>query len=253
MGSSLSIDLNCNTADEINKFRASFTTTALKNLIEPLHLLHSFQFAYITGPLDEKYKSDLCLSICKEAPSFQESSLKVLHKVQGLKALGTQRNMTYYRQAISTYNTVMTELKDRCSRLDWATQARIGANTASIADLRVHNAYTNLVFMLRTNLATSHFQIGQYWQARKWSEHAMEIVNERWNPLAINYQADPRYLKALLFNARSNNKLGRWKEAVYSMEKAVEIAPSRTKELELFKGDEKRHAEKQLKTVKRFW
>ena len=250
-GRLLSINIDYNTADEENSFGASFSTLPL-NLLEPLRLLHSFHTAHITGPLDERYKSNLCLSICKEAPSVQDSLLEVLGMVEvGPKAINAQSTMSYYRQAIKTYNTAMTNLKDRFSRFYWIAEARYRLNTASTADLSIHIVYTILVYRLRLRLASCHFQMDQWEQARKWSERAVEPISEAVNPLIVNVTSNHHYLKAFIVNARSNNKLGRWKEAVDSMEKAVKLSPSLAEELKLFKDDEKKHKENQMKTVRK--
>ena len=80
--SSLLINVNCSIAGENDRNRASFSTPLLKSLLEPLRSLYSFQSAHITRPLDEHYIADLCMSICKKAPSFREVFLGVLEIVQ---------------------------------------------------------------------------------------------------------------------------------------------------------------------------
>lgn len=252
--SSLSFNLNCNTTAEITRPCASFSTPRLRNLLEPLRLLHGFQFVSITGPLDEKYKTELCLSICKKAPTFQESLFKLLHESkkgdEAFKAGGSAPDRL--RRAIRIYNGVMTDLKDQCARFDRAVlQSRTrSATTPVVADVILHIGYTDLVFKLEHKLAMAHYRLSQYEEARKWSARAVKTIVEDWAPLVANRLVDPRYAYAYQLNARANRSLGRYKEAVEAMEGAVRMAPHLAKVLQLYRDEEGWHREMQRKTVK---
>ncbi len=251
--SSLSITLTCNTSGGDEQTRASFSIPRLKSLLEPLRFVHSFCAASITGPLDEQYKNDLSLSICKMAPTFQESLSEVERKVREYRELFEVQDPDNYHDAIRVYSNAMTELKDRCSRLDSDIQPQSPVVLYSVADqkLQLHTEYITLVFVLQTCLANAYFQLGQYDQSRKWSARAMDIEFDTWG---IHLDNHPDYAMARLLNARSNNKLGRWEEAVDSIKEAVVDIPHLEEELKAFEEDLKRHEkrlkEKRLETVR---
>lgn len=247
------IDLNCNTADENTQTHASFSIPLLKNLLEPLRLLRAFQFVHITGPLDEQYTTDLCLSMCKKAPSFTESLLGVMHKKKNDQiAIKVRGNENRLFQTVKMYNTAMTGLKDRCSGFDWAVQSRlrIGHFAPSFTDIGLHIAYMEFLYRLRLNLASTHSKLEQWWQCRKWSGHAMMIVHE--DPLlpVRNNASDNYYAHACRLNALSNNKLGRWEEAVTSIREAVKISPDLKQEVEEYERDLQKSKERQVKIVR---
>ena len=237
--SSLLITLNCNTSDGDNRIRNPFSIQRLKSLLEPLRFVHSFYSASITGPLDKQYKTDLSLSICKQAPSLEENLSEVEKKVREHKEYFAVQDPVDYHHAVRVYSDAMTELKDRCSRL-----------VPSGAD-KLYIEYITLVFALQTCLTNAYFQLEQYDQSRKWSESAMRIFYDR---LGISVNPHPDYARACLVNVRSNIKLGRWKEAVDSMKVAVTRIPDLEEELKPFEEDARKHEERrkerQLKTVK---
>lgn len=221
--SSLSINLSCSTAAEEDKARTSFSIPLQKSLLEPLRSLHSFQTVSITGPLDEQYKTELCLSICKNPSSFQKRLSDVLDRVrEGDEAFNTARTTAHYHRAITVYNTAMTELKDGCSRLYRSGGLGMGLVPTLHADeINLKVTYSDLVCKLQINLAAAHFELGHYAQSRKWGYDAFETLGEDHTV----FSPDPRCGKAYLLLARSNNKLGRWEEAVEWMEEAVRIVP----------------------------
>ncbi len=251
--SSLSITLTCNTSGGDEQTRGSFSIPRLKSLLEPLRFVHSFYAASITGPLDEQYKTDLSRSICKMAPTFQESLSEVEKKVREYGELFDSQDPDDYHHVVRVYSNAMTELKDRCSRLDSDILPQSPVVLYSIADkkLQLHTEYITLVFVLQTCLANAYFQLGQYDQSRKWSARAMDIELDTWG---IRLDSHPDYAMACLLNARSNFKLGRWEEAVDSMKEAVVDAPHLEEELKAFEEDVKRHEkrlkEKRLETVR---
>lgn len=242
-GSSLLININCNTAGKDDGNLPSFSTPLVKSLLEPLRSLSSFQFAQITGPLDKQYKTDLCASICKKAPSFRESFLGVLGKVQeGDEAFNAQNTTGHYAQAIKAYEAALTYLRDQCSRHYFIIRRELGPLPYSEEDFNVHIEYRALLCKLYTNLATAHFGLGQYVQSRNLSLHILEEL----------FLSDPEYEVASLVFVRSNHKLGRREEAIEKMEILAEVmegAPHLVQELEILKADQKRHKEIQLKTV----
>ncbi|KAL9135462.1 MAG: hypothetical protein Q9175_003349 [Cornicularia normoerica] len=177
--------------------------------------------------------------------------LEVVGKLkEGDEAYQTGKILDCYHQAIRIYNTAMTILKDRCSGFDWAVQSRGRLAVPSAKDVFLRNAYTNLLFQLRINLAVAHFQLEQYEQSRKWSGRAMMVIHEEWAQPSNNRRLDARYIKACRLNARSNSKFSRWEEAAESMQKAVTLAPHLEQELKYYNEDLKKHKEIQLKTVK---
>ena len=200
------------------------------------------------GPIDEQYRNGLCLSICRKAPSFQENLSAVENKVkEGDEAVNAQGTTARYRQAIKIYSSAMVELKDRCHKLD---HDLLSWTVASTADMNVHDAYLYLIFRLRVSLANAHIQLGQYEQSYKWSDRAVRAAHKTDSGQTGFYEAHPHYLKAFVLHARSNNKLGRWDEAVESMRIAVRTAPHLEQELKLFVEDKERHKVKQLNTVR---
>ena len=243
-GGSLLINLNCSTTVGIALTRASFSVSQVTSLLAPLRVLHSFRFAHITGPLDEKYKMDLCRSICKAAPSFEESLFEVLVKVQeGDVAFNAGIETGHYLQALRIYNAAMTDLKDRCGGLAWTVSQRLGPATPSAADIQSCTAYFNLRFKLRVKLAAVLFELGHHEKTRQWMVVAVKPI--RFSPLTSDDK------EAYLLHARINKKLGRWTQAIDSMEDVVAMAPHLRHELELLKGDAKRHREQELKARKK--
>lgn len=251
--SSLSVNLHCNTTAETSPNRASFTIPQVKSLLEPLRILHSFQSTNITGSLDEQYKTELCLDICKKAPSLQERSLKVRDKIREGDDAFNARNTKpkdRFRQAIRLYEAAMTDLKNSCSRFDQPVRVLANPISFSTAGSDFHHTYTSIVFSLRIKLAAAHAQLEQYEQCRKWSGRAVKAIDQDEDPPVIDHDADRRYLRAYELHARASNKLGRWGEAVSSMQKAVDIAPHLEEGLKLFEDDERKHKERQLMTVR---
>ena len=236
------INVNCSTAGKNVDNPPSISTPLVKRFLEPLHSLHSFQFAHLTGPLDKQYKADLCSSICKKAPSFRESFLGVMDIVQkGDEAFDVQDPTVHYARAIKAYGTALTYLTERCISFDYAIT--FGSLPYSDEDFNVHTEFKDLLCKLYTNLATAHFGLGQYVQSRKWSQYTLEEA----------CLSNPHYEVASLLFVRSNHKLGRWDEAVGMMEMLVEKAkeaPRLVQELETMKEGERRHKEVLLETVK---
>lgn len=220
----------------------------MKSLLESFHLLHSFPSCDITGPIDEQYRNGLGLSICRKAPSFQESLSVVENKVkEGDEAVNAQGITARYRQAIRIYTSAMVELKDRCHKLDHDI---LSWTVHSTADMNLHDAYLFLIFRIQVSLANAHIQLGQYEQSYKWSNRAVRAAQKTGFGQTRFYEAHPHYLNAFVLHARSNNKFGRWDEAVESMKTAVRIAPHLEQELKFFEEDKERHKAKQLNTVR---
>ena len=251
--SSLSINLTCNTSGGDEQARSSFSIPRLESLLEPLRFVHSFYAASITGPLDEQYRTDLSLSICKIAPTFQEALSDVEKNVREYGKFFEVQYPVDYHHVVRVYSNAMTELKDRCSRLDSDIRPESTVVLYSVADkkLRLHIKYITLVFVLQTYLANAYFQLEQYDQSRKWSERAMDMEYDTWG---TSFYDHPDYAKACLLNARSNNRLGRWEEAVDMMKQAVVDAPHLEEELKAFEEDlkryEKRLRKRRLETVR---
>lgn len=174
--------------------------------------------------------------------------LKKVH--EGDEAFNAQGTISHYRQAINLYNAAMTDLKDSCSRFYWETDERLAFPPRSEADVLLHNAYRETVFKLQVNLASSHYQLEEFVQSRKWSESALIAIHSRYSLTFLDNQPNPGYAKAYLLNARCNNKLGLWAEATESIKEAVKLAPHLEGELKLFKEDGKRDEETQLKIVR---
>lgn len=243
--SSLSINLNWSPAADNNHTRASFSLPLQKSLLESLRSLHGFQTVSITGPLDEQSKADLCSSIGKDGPNYQTRLSKVLDKVrEGNEAFNGPKTAIHYRRAIAVYNNAMTELKDECSRLFHSGEQAMGLAPTLSADDNL--TYGVLVFKLQIKLATAHFRLGQYTQSLRWSNNALNLEDYDYSA----YTSDADRGKAFLLLARSNNRLGRWEEAVDWMGVAVEKMPHLEPELETFKGDVKVAQEIQVETVK---
>ena len=236
-GSSLLINVNCSTSGENEGNRASFSPPLVMSLLEPLRSLYSFQFAQITGPLDERYMEDLCVNICREAPSFRESFLGVLDLVQeGDEAFDNQNSTVDCARAIKFYNAAITYLKDRCLghyltiRMGLVGR-RPGFQPYSDESINLHIAYISLLGKLQLNLATAHFRLWRFAQSRKWSQHAIREGR----------LSGSRLEAASLLNVRSNQRLGRWKEAIARMELLLEDAPHLEPELKRLKEHEKRY------------
>ncbi|KAF6232520.1 hypothetical protein HO173_009188 [Letharia columbiana] len=228
--STLLVNLHCNTTAETSPNRASFTIPQVKSLLEPLRILHSFQSTKITGSLDEQYKTELCLDICKKAPSLQERSFKVRDKIREGDDVFNARNTKpkdLFRQAIRLYEAAMTDLKNSCSIFDRPVRMLGNPISFSTAGSDFHHVYTNIVFSLRIRLAAAHAQLEQYEQCRKWSGRAVRTIDQDGGPPDIDHEAD-----------------------LSSMQKAVDIAPHLEEELKLFEDDERKHRERQLRTVR---
>lgn len=215
------------------------------SLLEPLRSLYSFQFAHITGPLDERYMVDLCMSICRKAPSFRESFLGVLDMVrEGDEAFDNQNSTVHCARAIKFYNAAITYLKDRCSGHYLAIRMglvgwRPGSPPYSDESINLHLAYTQLLGKLQLNLATTHFRLWRFAQSRKWSQHAIQegrLSDSRWE-----VASGSRSEAASLLYVRSNQKLCRWEEAIARMELLLEDAPHLEPELKKLKEQEKRY------------
>lgn len=80
--SSLSLNLNCNTTAETNQTLCFLQPTAIETPARTPPPSPRLSSISITEPLDEQYKAELYLSVCKKAPAFQESLSKLLHEVQ---------------------------------------------------------------------------------------------------------------------------------------------------------------------------
>ena len=239
----VTINLNCSTAAEQAIDLACPTMRQLKSLLEPFRLLHSFRFANITGPLDEQYKTDLCLGICKKTPSFEESLSEVLDKVKEGDNFFNAQGASRYLRAIEIYKAAMTDLKNRCCRIRFSSSA---IPSATGLDLRI--VYMDLIFKLRVNLATAHLQTGQYWQARKWTNRVMDAAGHE--IVMLRYERHPRYYKACVMNAHSNRKLARWDEVIEAVDEAVRVAPHMEPQLSWFREEEREYREKMSQTVK---
>lgn len=238
------INLNCNTAAEDNPERASFSVPVLKGLLEPLRSLRRFGFSSITGQLDEEYKRDLCLSICKQGPFFKEYMFKVMAEIREANKASENTNISHYsryRKSIRILESAMIMLKDRCSAVD-----RVPAH--SLYNER-HKAYLILILCIRSDLARAYCELEEWDQGRKWSGRFMTLVEETRTQYFI-YPPTKTHIRACWLNGRCNNKLGRWDEAIASMEKAVALAPYLEGELNLFKTDLQDHKDRQSKAVK---
>ena len=234
-GSSLLINVHCNTLGENEGNRASFSTPLVKRLLEPLRSLYSFGFAQITGPLDERYMEELCVSICKKGPSFRESFLGVLDIVrEGDEAFDNQNSTVDCARATKLYNAAVKYLKDRCSGHYLAIRVgligwRPGVSPYSDESMNLYIAYTQLLGKLQLNLATAHFRLRRYAQSRKWSLHAIKEGR---------LSGSCRETASLL-NVRSNQRLGRWGEASARTKLLLKDAPHLEPELKRLKEQEK--------------
>ena len=105
-----------------------------------------------------------------------------------------------------------------------------------------------LVFCIRYDFAKACCELEEWDEGQKRSGRLMTLVKE----VGMQYIACPpeTYVSACLLNARRNNKLGRWEEAISSMEEAVALALHLEEELNHFKKDLQDHKERQLKAVR---
>ena len=243
VGGSLLINLNCNTTVEDKPDRASLSIPVLKGLLEPLRALRQFRSSSITGPLDEEYKRDLSLSICKEGSSWNEDMIKVMAEIREGERVSKNTDIPPYcraRKSIRIFESAMIMLKDRCSFIE----------QAPIFSGYVPNkkAYRDLVLCIRYDIAEAYCDLEEWDQGRKWSGRVMTFVE------AIGMQSfvcpEKVYMSACRLNGQCNNKLGRWEEAISSMEEAVILAPQLKEELDTFRKDLQDHRDRQLKAVK---
>ena len=206
IGSSLLINLNCNTTAEDNPEQASFSIPLLKGLLEPLRSLDSFGFSSITGPLDEEYKRDLCLDICKEGPFFLGYMDKVMEEIREGEKVYETTNISHYcrcRKAIRIWESAMIMLKDRCSGVD--------RSPVPFLYIGNHRAYLSLVLYIRHLLVKAYCELEEWDQGRKWSGRVMTLVEEVGTQYFIIYPANPAkypYMSACRANGRCNNKVG---------------------------------------------
>ena len=237
IGSSLLINLNCTTTVEDKPEHASFSIPVLKGLLEPLRSLRGFGSSSITGPLDEEYKRDLCQGICKKRRFWKEDMYKVMAEIrESYKAWGNTdiSHCCRARKIIRISESAMIMLKDRCSAYHPAP---------------VHpRGYLMLVFCIRYDFAQAYCELEEWDQGQKLSGRLMTLVKE----VGMEYVDCSREdcVSACLLNARCNNKLGRWEEAISSMEEAVALARHLEEELNHFKKDLQDHKERQLKAVR---
>ena len=246
IGSSLLINFNCNMTAKDNPQRASFSIPALKGLLEPLRSLRRFESSSIAGPLDEEYKRDLCLSICRKGSYNEEYTDKVMAAIRESDQVSKNTDISHYCRAhkrIRILESTMIMLKDRFSPID-----RVPVHSRSSRSIISHKIYLILVLNIRYDLAEAYCGLEEWNQGRKWSGRVMALVKE----VGLRYSGchPNTYMSACLLNGRCNNKLGRWEEAIASMEEAVAYAPQLKEELKLFKKDLQDHKKRQLKAVK---
>ena len=246
VGSSLLINFNCDTTAKDNPERASFSMPVLKGLLEPLRALRRFRSSSITGPLDEEYKRDLCLSICRKESYNKEYTDKVMAAIRESDQVSENTNISHYCRAhkrIRILESTMTMLKDRFHKIDQAP-----VHSRSSRSIISHKAYLILVLCIRYDLAEAYGELAEWTQGRKWSGRVMTLVKE----VGMQYAGcHPHlYMLACLLDGRCNNKLGRWEEAIASMEEAVAYAPHLQEELKIFKKDLQDHKKRQLEAVK---
>ena len=246
IGSSLLINFNCNMTAKDNPERASFSIPALKGLLEPLRSLRRFGSSSITGPLDKEYKRDLCLSICRKGSYNEEYTDKVMADIRESDQVSKNTDISHYcrtHKRIRILESTMIMLKDRFSVID-----RAPVHSRSSRSIISHKAYLMLVLCIRYDLAEAYYELDEWDQGRKWSGRVMTLVKEK----GMQYFAcHPNfYMSAYLLNGRCNNKLGRWEEAIASMEEPVAYAPQLQEELNYFKKDLQDHKDRQLKAVK---
>ena len=242
IGSSLLLNFNCNTTAKDNPERASFSIPVLKGLLEPLRALRRFGSSSITGPLDEEYKRDLCLSICRKDSYNKEYTDKLVAAIRESDQVSENTDISHYCRAhkrIRILESTMIMLKDRFSKID---QAPVHSRGIS------HQVYLVIVLRIRYDLAEAYCDLEEWTQGRKWSGRVMTLVKE----VGLQYSGchPDLHMSACLWNGRCNNKLGRWEEAIASMEEAVAYAPQLKEELKLFKKDLKDHKKRHLKAVK---
>ena len=241
--SSLLIYLNCNTAVEDKPERASLSIPVLRGLLEPLRSLRQFGSSSITGPLDEEYKRDLCLGICKKGTFFKQDMFKVMAEILESDEVSKNTDISHYcraRKRIRILESAMIMLKDRCSAID-----RAHVHSQKILS---HKGYLHLVLCIRYDLAGAYCDLEEWDQGRKWSGRVMILVEEVRMP--YSFCPDEIYMSACRLNGQCNNKLGRWEEAISSVEKTLVFAPQLEEELNTFKKDLQDHKDRHLKAVK---
>ena len=242
IGSSLLINLNCNTTVEDKPERASFSIPVLKSLLEPLRSLRLFGSSSITGPLNEEYKRGLCLDICRQSSSWNEDISKVMADIREGERASENTDIPRYcraRKSIRIFESAMTLLKDRCSMIEQAPVPAYKLN---------QEAYRFFVLCIRYELAKAYCDLEEWEQGRKWSGRVMTMVEE------VGSQdfdcPEEIYMPACRMNGRCNNRLGRWEEAISSMEEAAALEPQLEEELDSFKKDLQDHKDRHLKAVK---
>ena len=235
------INLNCTTTVEDKPGRASFSIPVLKGLLEPLRSLRQFGSSSISGPLDEEYKRALCLGICKKVSSWNEDISKVMADIREGERASKNTDIPHYcraRKSIRIFESAMIMLKDRCSVIDRAP--------VHSGYMRNQKIYRFLVLCIRYDLAEAYCDLEEWDQGRKWSGRVMAQEIRMQNFV----RPENIYVSACRMNGRCNNKLGRWEEAISSMEEAVAFEPQLEEELDIFKKDLQDHKDRHLKAAK---
>ncbi|CAD6576074.1 MAG: hypothetical protein ASARMPRED_007594 [Alectoria sarmentosa] len=211
--SSLEVELNCpvGRSEGENDKIASYAPKLVEQLLQPLRQLHSLQHAYIIGDIDEKFKADLCASICNDLPSGDSVVRDVVNTIKkGNEAFANSE----FEEAISIYKAAAKDNHDRACRWPVAVYT---TTPGAIANTRLHYAFVRNRFVLRNKLAKTYLQMGAYEAAYKWSERAAHEIKCYMRTPRLNHVPRPFQegdeTEAHLLKAHASEGMGRLGEA----------------------------------------
>ena len=156
-----------------------------KRLLEPFRILNSVLAPHISGPIDPEYKLDILKSLCKQAPSHEESFHNVIASLeQGVKAFKRSR----YHLALSTFKTAIVDhdLIPSCF-VDSETILEHGG----YAGLPLHEAAARVESILRLNLSETYLQLEQYDKAHDCSMRALSGIGRHRRDTERDYVGIP--------------------------------------------------------------
>lgn len=153
-------------ATEMDSYPAGLSRVG--KLLEPLHQLHSFGEAYVSGPLSAKYKMSIYQSVWKDCPT----ALEITNTVMGLLGQGDELvSENRLPQANSDYKAALSYARS-CS---WFYDERdLIVESEPFPGLTATQVLSNLEVRLLARIASVYLESGMQRMARIYTERALD-------------------------------------------------------------------------------
>lgn len=193
----------------------SYVPVNLERFLQPLRQLHSLQTVSVIGDLDNKFKADLCASICRQQPSDDD----VLHDiVTAIKKGDEAWANNDFKKALSIYLAAARDNQERSYRL--RPRSGVAPND------RLHFAFVGNRFALRMKLAETYLQLRLWTIAYSWSRRAAQQVES--SPIdkrILTPYPDNARMRAYWLMVRATEELGDWSKALAYMKLLLRLEP----------------------------